>query len=344
MSRRGLRRIQEADRRAARAKQERHDLTDSLTAFEAMAREAGVRLRSAEPYVASQVPPSLIAATSASKPGGVPVVVDVGSRRVVAVTGPAGDPREWMPSIAAAASLPLPAGQVTRIERTHMPAGLHAAAAIPPAGSLAVPPGNAITDAGGLTVQVSDALNAAEARHAAVAAVSAARRNGWEASLTNAIIPVLTAAAGWHAAAISLRAALLTVVTAATAAAAGVAIAVLPGRPAVPLVRVRPLPAPTAHAHHHLRARNVSRHLTAASEPVTTTPDVAPSGVPVPKPQGSATAERHTSARVSPSGSRSPQPTTSTSAPSPTPSASPSSSSDSLVATATADHPARPLA
>jgi hypothetical protein len=193
-----------------------------------------------------------------------------------------------------------------------MPAGLLAAAAIPAAG--------------GLAVRVADTLTAAEARHAAVAVVRAARRNGWQASQTAAIIPVLAAAAGWHAAAISVRAAIVTGVTVATATAAGVAIAVLPGHPVVPLFRVGPLPAPAAHAHYHVTARKSARHLIAASAPVTTGPDVSPSRVRAPQPQGSAKPGRSTSARVPPSGSPSTQPTTSAAAPSSTPSPSPSAS------------------
>ncbi|HEY2078693.1 MAG TPA: hypothetical protein VGH53_20360 [Streptosporangiaceae bacterium] len=347
-------------RRAARAEQERKDLRDRLTSFEALAHAAGVHLRSAEPDVVPEVPPSVIAAASAWRPGGLPVVVDVGATRVVAVTGPAGDPREWMPSIAAAASLSLPARQVTRIERVHMPAGLLAAAAIPAAGGLAAGvaenlqagepprrhrpahrrqsrrrslPGGLYRETptgGGLAVRVADTLTAAEARRAAVAAVSAARRNGWQASQTAAIIPVIAAAAVWHAAAISGRVAIFCGVTAATATAAGAAFAVLPGHPVVPLVRVSPLPAIAAHAHAHahsyIPARKDARHLTSDSEPATTTPDVSPSQMPVRQPQGSAKPERSTSARVPPSRSPSPRPTTSAPTPSPTPSPSPSAS------------------
>src|ERR1700755_538473 len=100
MWRRSLRPIEVLEDRTANAEQERQDLTDKLNAFEAIARAAGVHLGSAEPYVASEVPPSVIAAASPPRPGGLPVVVDVGAKRVVAVAGPAGDPREWMPSIA----------------------------------------------------------------------------------------------------------------------------------------------------------------------------------------------------------------------------------------------------
>jgi hypothetical protein len=364
------RRISQRGRRAARAEQERQDLTDRLTAFEAIARAAGVHLGSAEPDVVSEVPPSVIAAASAPRPGGLPVVVDVGGSRVVAVTGPDGDPREWMPSIAAAASLSPPAGQVARIERAPMPAGLLAAAAIPAAGGLAVRAaenGHAaeparrprpahrrqgrrrqlpdrlyretLTATSGLAVRVADTLTAAEARHAAVAAVRAARRNGWQASQSAAIIPVLVAAAGWHAAAISVRAAIFTGVTAATATAAGVAFAVLPGQPVVPghpvvpLVRVSPLRAPAthAHAHSHIKGRKSARHLTTAAAPVTTRPEVSPSRIPAQQPQRSARPERSTSARVTLSGSPSPQPTTSAPAPSPTPSPSPSASATTDV-------------
>jgi hypothetical protein len=358
MWRRRSRRVEVLGRRAS-AEQERQGLRDRLTSFEAMARAAGVHLRSAEPDVAAEVPPSVIAAASAPRPGGLPVVVDVGARSVVAVTGPAGDPKEWMPSIAAAASLSSPAGQITRIERVPMPAGLLAAAAIPtargPAAGVAgnvraaqparrprpahrrhrrrrhLPDGlrrETLAAAGGLAVQVADTLTAAEARHAAVAAVRAARRNGWHASQTAAIIPVLAAAAVWHAAAISARVAIFCGVTAATATAAGVAFAILPGHPTVPLVRISPPPvsAAHAHAHSHITARKDARHLTSDSDPVTTRPDLSPSRMPAQHPQGSAKPERSTSARVSPSSSPSPQPTTSGSAPSPTPSPSPSAS------------------
>jgi hypothetical protein len=347
--------VEVSGRRAARAEQERKGLRDRLTSFEALARAAGVHLSSAEPDVAPEVPPSVIAAASARRPGGLPVVVDVGARRVVAVTGPAGDPREWIPSIAAAASLSPPAGQVTRIERVPMPAGLLAAAAIPaargPAAGVAgnvraaqparrprpahrrhgrrrhLPDGRrreTLTAAGGLAVRVADTLTATEARHAAVAAVRAARRNGWQTSQTAAIIPVLAAAAVWHAAAISARVAIFCGVTAATATAAGVAFAVLPGHPVVPLVRISPQPAPAAHSP--ITARKDARHLTSDSDPVATRPDLSPSRIPARHRQGSAKPERSTPARVSPSGSSSPQPTTSGSAPSPTPSPSPSGS------------------
>src|ERR1700758_3812251 len=117
MWRRSSRPIEVLEERAANAEQQRQDLTDRLPAFEAIARAAGVHLGSAEPDVVSEVPPSVIAAASAPRPGGLPLVVDVGATRVVAVTGPAGDPRAWMPSIEAAASLPQPAGQVTKIVR-----------------------------------------------------------------------------------------------------------------------------------------------------------------------------------------------------------------------------------
>ena len=354
MWRRRSQRVEVSGRRAARAEQERKDLRDRLTSFEALARAAGIHLGSAEPDVVPEVPPSVIAAASARRPGGLPVVVDVGARRVVAVTGPAGDPREWMPSIAAAASLSPPAGQVTRIERVPMPAGLLAAAAIPAAGVAGnvraaqparrprpahrrhrrrrhLPDGlrrETLTAAGGLAVRVADTLTATEALHAAVAAVRAARRNGWQASQTAAIIPVLAAAAVWHAAAISARVAIFCGVTAATAMAAGVAFALLPGHPVVPLVRISPLPAPAAHAHahSHITARKDARHLSGDSDPVATRPDLSPSRMPSHHPQGSAKPERSTSARVSPSRSPSPQPTTPVSAPSPTPSPSPSGS------------------
>lgn len=351
-------------RRAARAEQERKDLRDRLASFEALARAAGVHLCSAEPDVVPEVPPSVIAEASARRPGGLPVVVDVGARRVVAVTGPAGDPREWIPSIAAAASLSPPAGQVTRIERVPMPAGLLAAAAIPaavgPAAGVAenvraaqparrprpahrrhgrrrhLPGGlrrETLTAAGGLAVRVADTLTATEARHAAVAAVRAARRNGWQTSQTAAIIPVLAAAAVWHAAAISARVAIFCGVTAATATAAGVAFAVLPGHPVVPLVRVSPLPAPAAHAHSHshITARKDARHLTSDSDPVATRRDVSPSRMPAQHPQGSAKPERSAPARVPLSGSPSPQPAASAAAPSPTPSPSPSASASDDV-------------
>lgn len=363
MWRRRSQRVEASGRRAARAEQERKDLRDRLTSFEGLARAAGVHLGSAEPDVVSEVPPSVIAAAAARRPGGLPVVVDVGARKIVAVTGPAGDPREWMATIAAAASLSLPAGQVTRIERVPMPAGLLAAAAIPAAGGPAAGvaenlqaaesprrhrpahrrhsrrrslPGGLYRETptgGGLAVRVADTLTAAEARRAAVAAVSAARRNGWQASQTAAIIPVIAAAAVWHAAAISGRVAIFCGVTAATATAAGVAFAVLPGHPVVPLVRVSPLPATAAHAHAHsyIPARKDARHLTSDSEPATTTPDVSPSHMPVRQPQGSAKPERSTSARVPPSRSPSPRPTTSAPMPSPTPSPSPSASGTANV-------------
>jgi hypothetical protein len=359
MRRRRLGHIEVREQRAAEAKQERQDLRETLTAFEAIARAAGVHVGSAEPGVVSEVPPSVIAAASAPRPGGLPVVVDVGARRVVAVTGPAGDPREWMPSIAAAASLPAPAGQVTRIERAPMPAGLLAAAAIPRARRPAVRLAGQIkaaesarrpraahrrqrgrrplpdrlyrdtlTAAGGLAVLVADTLTAAQARRAAVAAVRAARRNGWEVSQTAAIIPVVAAAAGWYAAAIPVRAAIFTGVATVTATAAGVAISVLPGHPPAP-VSAKSFPAlathAQAHAHHRDRDRKRASHLIADSTPVTPAPNVSPSGIPAPQPQGSAKADRTKPPRRRRPTSSSPRPTTST-APSPTPSPSPSSS------------------
>jgi hypothetical protein len=358
MRRRRSRHVEALERRAARAERERQGLTSRLTAFEAMARAAGVRLGSAEPHVVADVPPSLIAATSPARPGGLPVVVDVGARRVVAVTGPAGDPREWLPSIAAAASLPPPDGQVASIERAPMPAGLLAAAAIPATGGpaagiarqvRAAEPGrrhqpahrrqgerrhrsdgpyrDALTAAGGLAVRVADTLTAAEARHAAAAAVRAARRNGWQASQTAAVIPLLAAAMVWHTAAISARAAIVTGVTAAMATAAGVALAVLPGHQVVPLVRVSPGAAPAAHAraHSHGRARKDARHLVTAGAPATTRPAVSLSRMPARQPQGSARPEP-SKARAPLSASPSPQPATSAPTPSPTPSPSPSAS------------------
>ena len=361
MWRRGLRRIDVLERRAAIAEQERQGLRDRLTAFEAIARAAGVHLGSAEPDVVSDVPPSLIAATSAPRPGGLPVVVDLGARRVVAVTGPAGDPREWMPSIAATAFLQPPAGQVASIERAPMPDGLLAAAAIPAGGGQAVrlaehgraaelarrpgpahrrrgkrrhvpdgPYRGALTGGGGLAVRVADTLTAAEARHAAVAAVRAARRNGWAASQTAAIIPVLAAAAGWHAAAIPVRAAIFSGVATAAAAAAAVAISVLPGHPAMPLVRTSPLPAPAAHAHthahHHPRARKSAPHVIAARAAVTNGQAASPSGMPARRPQGSAKPERTPSAGVRRPSSPSPPPATPVPPPSPTPSPNPPAS------------------
>jgi hypothetical protein len=359
MSRRRLRRIEEVARRAAKAEQDRQDLRDSLTAFEAIARAAGVRLGSAEPDVIAEVPPSLIAAISAPRPGGLPVVVDVGARRVVAVTGPAGDPREWMPSIAATASLRPPAGQVTRIERARMPAGLLAAAAIPAAGDPAfrvarqvhaagtarrprpahrrqrgrrhLPDGlhpEPLATAEGLAVRVADTLSAEQARHAAVAAIRVARRNGWEASQTAAIIPVLTAAAAWHAAAIPFRAAIFTGVAAATATAAGVAISVVPGHPVSPPVRDSLLPASATQAqgeaHHHDRARTSGRHLITTSR--RTGPGIFPSRIPPLQTLGSAKPDRTASVHVRRSSSPSARPTTSASASSPAPSPSPAAS------------------
>jgi hypothetical protein len=360
MWRRRLRHSEVLEQRSAKAEQERQDLRDTLTAFEAIARAAGVHLGSAEPDVVSEVPPSVIAAASPPGPGGLPVVVDVGARRVVAVTGPAGDPREWMPSIAAAASLPAPAGQVTRIERAPMPAGLLAAAAIPrarrPAVRLAgqitpaeparhrpahrrqrgrrpLPGGlyrDTLTAAGGLAVRVADTLTAAQARQATIAAVRAARRNGWEASRTAAITPVLAAAAGWYVAAIPVRAAIFTGVATATATAAGVAISVLPGHPVMPPDRVRSLPASALHAQEHVHHRDKDRkrasHLTADTAPVTPSPSVSPSGIPALRPKASATPDRTKSARPRRTDSPEPQPTTSSPSPSPTPSPSPSSS------------------
>lgn len=361
MWRRRLRHVEVVEQRAAKVEQERQDLRDKLTAFEAIARAGGVHLGSADPDVVSEVPPSVIAAASPPRPGGgLPVVVDVGRRRVVAVTGPAGDPREWMPSIAAAASLRTPPGQATRIERAPMPAGLLAAAAIPRARRPAVglterirvtepvrrhrpahrrqreqrqlPDGldrDTLTAAGGLAVWVADTLSAAQARQATIAAVRAARRNGWEAPQTAAIIPVLAAAAGWYAAAIPVRAAIFTGVATVTAAAAGVAISVLPGHPAMPPVRDKSVPATAAHApghahHHRDRDRKRASHLISASGPVTTVPARTPSGIPALRPQGSAKADRTTSAR--PRRSASPSPRPAKSSPSPSPSPSPSSS------------------
>jgi len=365
MWRRSLRPIAVLDERAAIAEQERQDLTEKLTAFEAIARAAGVHLGSAESDVASEVPPSVIAAASAPRPGGLPVVVDVGAKRVVAVTGPAGDPRAWMPSIEAAASLPEPTGQVTKIVRARMPAGLLAAAAIPaaepavagvaeqarvaepvrrhqpahrrrgdrrqgerrqraPAGPhSATQPG-----AGGLAVRVADTLTAAQARRAAVAAVRAARRSGWQASQTAAIVPLLAAAAEWHAAAIPVRTAIFAGAAAATAAAAGVAMSVLPSRPVVPLVRVSPLPAPAtdAHAHYRVTAHKDARHLIPGSAPVTSPPDISRSRIAAPESRGSAKRAPTASPRVSRSSSPSPRPATSAPTPSPTPSPSPSAS------------------
>jgi hypothetical protein len=365
MWRRRLRHSELLEQRSAKAEQERQDLRDTLTAFEAIARAAGVHLGSAEPGVVSEVPPSVIAAASAPRPGGLPVVVDVGARRVVAVTGPARDPREWMPSIAAAASLPTPAGQVTRIERAPMPAGLLAAAVIPrarrPAVRLAgqirgaepvrrhrpahrrqrgrrrVPDGlyrDTLTAAGGMAVRVADTLSAAQARRAAVAAVTAARRNGWEASQTAAIIPVVAAAAGWYATAIPVRAAIFTGVATVTATAAGVAISVLPGHPVVPPVRVRSLPAQAVHVeghtHHHDRDRRRASHLIADSAPVTPAPTVSPSHIPAQRQTASAKPDRTKPPGRRRSASPSPQPTTSA-APSPTPSPSPSPSSSAAA-------------
>jgi hypothetical protein len=361
MWRRSLGHSELLEQRAAKAEQERQDLRDALTTFEAIARAAGVHLGSAEPGVVSEVPPSVIAAASAPRPGGLPVLVDVGRRRVVAVTGPSGDPREWMPSIAAAASSPAPAGQVTRIERATMPPGLLAAAAIPRARRPAVrlpeqinaaEPArrpraahrrqrgrqdlsdglyrDTLTAAGGLAVWVADTLTAVQARQAAVAAVRAARRNGWEAPRTAAIIPVLAAAAGWYAAAIPVRAVIFTGVATATATAAGVAISVLPGHAVVPPVRIRSLPAPTVHAqghvHHHPdRDPRRASHLIADSAPVTPSPTVSPSHVPAPRPTTSAKPDRTKSPRRT--RSPSPPPRTTTSGPSPSPTPSPSRSS-----------------
>ena len=360
MWRRSLRPIAVLEERAAIAEQERHDLTEKLTAFEAIARAAGVHLGSAEPDVASEVPPSVIAAASPPRPGGLPLVVDMGAKRVVAVTGPAGDPRAWMPSIEAAASLPQPAGQVTKIVRARLPAGLLAAAAIPAAEAAVVgvaeqvhavkpvqrhrpahrrqgerrhhapdsPPSDTLSAAGGLAVRVADTLTAAQARRAAVAAVRAARRSGWQASQTAAIIPLLAAAAEWHAAAIPVRTAIFAGAAAATAAAAGVAMSVLPSRPVVPLVRVSPLPAPAtdARAHYRVTARKDARHLIAGSAPVTSPPDISRSRIAAPESQGSAKPASTASPRVSRSNSPSPRPTTSAPTPSPTPSPSPSAS------------------
>jgi hypothetical protein len=360
MWRRSLRHSEVVGQQAAKAGQERQDLRDTLTAFEAIARAAGVHLGSADPDVVSEVPPSVIAAASPPGPGGLPVVVDVGTRRVVAVTGPAGDPRAWMPSIAAAASLPTPAGQVTRIQRAPMPAGLLAAAAIPRARRPAVRLAERLnateparrrraahrrqrgrqrpqdglyrdtrTAAGGLAVRVADTLTAAQARQAAIAAVRAARRNGWDASQTSAIAPVLAAAAGWYVAAIPVRAAIFTGVATATATAAGVVISILPGHPADPPVRVRSLPAVALHAqghahHHHDRERRSASHLIADSAPVT--PTASPAGIPALRPKASAKPDRTKSARPRRSASPSPRPTTSSASPSPAPSPSPSSS------------------
>jgi hypothetical protein len=361
MWRRRLRHSEVLEQRSAKAEQERQDLRDTLTAFEAIARAAGVHLGSADPDVVSEVPPSVIAAASPPRPGGgLPVVVDVGPRRVVAVTGPTGDPREWMPSIAAAASLRTPAGQVARIERTRMPAGLLAAAAIPRARRPAVrlpdriratepvrrhrpahrrqrgrpqlPDGlcrDTLAVAGGLAVWVADTLTAAQARQAAIAAVRAARRNGWEASQTAAIVPVLAAAAGWYVAAIPVRAAIFTGLATATATAAGVAISVLPGHPVTP-TRVRSLPATAVHTqghvHHRDRDHKRASHLTAASAPVTPAPAVSPNGIPALRPKASAKPDRTKPARPRRSASPSPQPTTSSPSTSPTPSPSASSS------------------
>jgi hypothetical protein len=360
MRRRRLRHSEGLEQRSARAEQERQDLRDTLTAFEAIARAAGVHLGSADPDVASEVPPSVIAAASPPRPGGgLPVVVDVGPRRVVAVTGPTGDPGEWMPSIAAAASLRTPAGQVARIERARMPAGLLAAATIPRARRPAVrlperirtteparrhrpahrrqprrrqlPDGlyrDTLAAAGGLAVWVADTLTAAQARQAAIAAVRAARRNGWEASQTAAVIPVLAAAAGWYVAAIPVRAAIFTGVATATATAAGVAISILPGHPVAPPDRVRSLPAAAAHAqghvHHRDRDRKRASHLIAETAPVT--PSASPSGIAAPRPEASAKPDRTKSPRPRRSASPSPRPTTSSPSPSPTPSPSASSS------------------
>jgi len=356
MRRRRLRHSELLEQRSAKAEQERQDLRDTLTTFEAIARAAGVHLGSADPDVVSEVPPSVIAAASPPRPGGLPVVVDVGARRVVAVTGPAGDPREWMPSIAAAASLPTPAAQVTRIERAPMPAGLLAVAAMPrarrPAVRLAgqvnpaeparrprpahrrqrghgrLPDGpyrDTLTAAGGLAVRVADTLTAAQARQATIAAVRAARRNGWEASQAAAITPVLAAAAGWYVAAIPIRAAIFTGLATATATAAGVAISVLPGHP-MPPDRVRSLPASAVHTqghvHHRDRDRKRASHLTADSAPVTPAPSVSPGGIPTLRPK----ADRTKPARPRRSRSPSPRPTTSSPSPSPTPSPSPSPS------------------
>jgi len=359
MWRRTLRHSEVIEQRAAKAEQERQDLRETLTAFEAFARAAGVHLGSADPDVVSEVPPSVIAAASPPRPGGLPVVVDVGARRVVAVTGPAGDPREWMPSIAATASLPTPAGQAARIERAPMPAGLLAAAAIPrsrrPAVRLAgrlnaAEPArrpraahrrqrggrrlqdglyrDTLTAAGGLAVRVADTLTAAQARQAAIATVRAARRNGWDASQTSAIIPVLAAAAGWYIAAIPVRAAIFTGIATVTATAAGVAISVLPGH-AAPPVHVRSLPAAALHSqgharHHHGRERKRTSHLIADTAPVT--PTASPSGIPALRPKASATPDRTRSARPRRSGSPSPRPTASSPSPSPAPSPSPTSS------------------
>ena len=359
MWRRRLQPIEVLEDRTANAEQERQDLTDRLTSFEAIARAAGVHLGSAEPGIVSEVPPSVIAAASAPRPGGLPVVVDVGARRVVAVTGPAGDPRAWMPAIEAAAFLPAPAGQVTKIVREPMPAGLLAAAAIPAAEGAATgvpeqvraaeptrrhrpahrrqgerrhapegPRRDTRGGAGGLAVRVADTLTAAQASRAALAAVRAARLSGWQASQTTAIVPLLTAAAGWHAAAIPVRTAIFAGVAAGTATAAGLAMSVLPSRPVVPLVRVSPLAAPAtdAHAHNNVAARKDTRHLIADSAAVTRTPGISRSRIATPESHGSAKPAPTASARVSRSNSPSPRPTTSAPAPSPTPSPSPSAS------------------
>jgi hypothetical protein len=369
MWRRSLRPIEVLEGRAAKAEQDRQDLTEKLTVFEAIARAAGVHLGSAEPDVVSEVPPSVIAAASAPRPGGLPLVVDVGATRVVAVTGPAGDPGAWMPSIEEAASLPQPAGQVTKIVRARMPAGLLAAAAIPATEGAVVgvaeqvhvaepvgryrpthrrqgeqrqgeqrhaPAGtrrDTFNTVGGLAVRVADTLTAAQARRAAVAAVRAARLNGWQASQTAAFIPLLAAAAEWHAAAIPVRTAIFAGIAAATATAAGVAMSVLPSRPVVPLVRVSALPAPAtdAHAHYRATARKDSRHLIADSAPVTSRPDISRSRIAAPESHGSARPAPTASARVSRSNSSSPRPATSAPTPSPTPSPSASRTADACV-------------
>jgi hypothetical protein len=184
-----------------------------------------------------------------------------------------------------------------------------------------------LTVAGGLAVRVADTLSAADARRAAVAAIRAARRNGWVASQTAAIIPLLTAAAGWHAAAIPARAAIFAGLAATTATAAAAAISVLPGHTVVPLIRASPLPATAAHTHRHahdvVTARTSTPDLIGVGTPITTGPTGSPSRGPAGL-QGAAKRERSKSPRARRSSSLSPQPTTSGPAPSPTP--SPSSS------------------
>jgi hypothetical protein len=214
-----------------RAEAERQALADLLAEFAVVCKAAGVKWR---------VPPSLIAAATVLSPGGQPVVIEAAGRRVIAVAGPGGDPREWMPAIMAVATVPLPSSRITRVEHAALPPGLMALVAVPAAG--------------GIAVLVSQDLPAPVATAAARSAIAAAKRNGWHGSRTAGLLPIAGAAIAWHVAAIPPKAAVAGASVAAVAAA-GVLVAVLPAHPAAPQhpAALAPVTAPrhAGHPRHH---------------------------------------------------------------------------------------------